>query len=80
MIDDSGFIEYMKENKLSDNTIQSYIYDITVFIKFFKEKYDEEITIVEHIVVREYIKELKNMGRKPETINRKIAAIRMYNC
>lgn len=79
MIDDSGFIEYMKENKLSDNTIQSYIYDITVFIKFFKEKYDEEITIVEHIVVREYIKELKNMGRKPETINRKIAAIRMYN-
>ena len=70
----------MEDNSLSSNTIQSYLYDIKTFIDFFKEKYDEDITIIEHIVVREYIKELKNLNRKPETINRKIAAIRMYNC
>lgn len=70
----------MENNSLSPNTIQSYLYDIKTFIDFFKEKYDEVITIVEHIVVREYIKELKNQERKAETINRKIAAIKMYNC
>lgn len=70
----------MEDNSLSPNTIQSYLYDIKTFIDFFKEKYDEDITIVEHIVVREYIKELKNQERKAETINRKIAAIKMYNC
>ena len=69
----------MENNSLSPNTIQSYLYDIKSFIDFFKEKYDEDITIVEHIVVREYIKELKNLDRKPETINRKIAAIKQYN-
>lgn len=74
------FAKYMENNSFSPNTIQSYLYDIRAFIDFFKEKYDEDITIVEHIVVREYIKELKNLDRKPETINRKIAAIRMYNC
>ena len=70
----------MENNSLSPNTIQSYLYDIKTFIDFFKQKYDEVITIVEHIVVREYIKELKNQERKAETINRKIAAIKMYNC
>lgn len=70
----------MENNSLSPNTIQSYLYDIKTFIDFFKEKYDEVITIVEHIVVREYIKELKNQERKAETINRKITAIKMYNC
>lgn len=74
------FKRYMENNSFSPNTIQSYLYDIKTFIDFFKEKYDEDITIVEHIVVREYIKELKNQEKKPETINRKIAAIRMYNC
>lgn len=74
------FAKYMENNSFSPNTIQSYLYDIRAFIDFFKEKYDEDITIIEHIVVREYIKELKNLDRKPDTINRKIAAIRMYNC
>ena len=76
----SDFEKYMEDNSLSSNTIKSYLYDIKTFIDFFKEKYDEDITIVEHIVVREYIKELKSQERKAETINRKIAAIRMYNC
>lgn len=76
----SDFEKYMEDCSLSQNTIKSYLYDIKIFIDFFKEKYDEDITTVEHIVVREYIKELRNQERKAETINRKIAAIRMYNC
>lgn len=73
------FVKYMENNSFSQNTIQSYLYDIRGFIDFFKEKYDEEITTVEHITVREYIKELKLKEMKAETINRKIASVKMYN-
>lgn len=73
------FIEYMKENRLSENTISSYAADVRLFIKYFKDQFDEEIIKIEHIIVTEYIKALKNQKRTAETINRKISAIKMYN-
>lgn len=73
------FIEYMRENRLSENTISSYAADVRLFIKYFKEQFDEEIIKIEHIIVTEYIKALKNQKRTAETINRKISAIKMYN-
>ena len=73
------FIEYMKENRLSENTISSYATDVRLFIKYFKDQFDEEIIKIEHIIVTEYIKALKNQKRTAETINRKISAIKMYN-
>lgn len=73
------FIEYMRENRLSENTISSYAADVRLFIKYFKDQFDEEIIKIEHIIVTEYIKALKNQKRTAETINRKISAIKMYN-
>ena len=73
------FIEYMKENRLSENTISSYAADVRLFIKYFKDQFDEEVIKIEHIIVTEYIKALKNKKRTAETINRKISAIKMYN-
>lgn len=73
------FIEYMKENRLSENTISSYATDVRLFIKYFKDQFDEEVIKIEHIIVTEYIKALKNQKRTAETINRKISAIKMYN-
>lgn len=73
------FIEYMKENRLSENTISSYATDVRLFIKYFKDQFNEEIIKIEHIIVTEYIKALKNQKRTAETINRKISAIKMYN-
>lgn len=73
------FIEYMKENRLSENTISSYAADVRLFIKYFKDQFDEEVIKIEHIIVTEYIKALKNQKRTAETINRKISAIKMYN-
>ena len=73
------FIEYMKENRLSENTISSYATDVRLFIKYFKDQFDEEVIKIEHIIVTEYIKALTNKKRTAETINRKISAIKMYN-
>ena len=73
------FIEYMKENRLSENTISSYATDVRLFIKYFKDQFDEDVIKIEHIIVTEYIKALKNQKRTAETINRKISAIKMYN-
>lgn len=73
------FIEYMRENRLSENTISSYTTDVKLFIKYFKDQFDEEVIKIEHIIVTEYIKALKNQKRTAETINRKISAIKMYN-
>lgn len=73
------FIEYMRENRLSENTISSYAADVRLFIKYFKDQFDEEVIKIEHIIVTEYIKALKNQKRTAETINRKISAIKMYN-
>ena len=75
----NDFMEYMREKGLSENSISSYVNDIKIFIDFFKNKYGEDINSINHILVSEYIKELKNLGRKPLTINRKIAAIKNYN-
>lgn len=73
------FIEYMRENRLSENTISSYAADVRLFIKYFKDQFDEEVIKIEHIIVTEYIKALKNQKRTAETINRKISSIKMYN-
>lgn len=73
------FREYLQEERLSENTINSYVKDIEIFLKFFKDKFDEEIVQLEHIIISEYIKELKKDSRKAETINRKIASINKYN-
>lgn len=73
------FIEYMRENRLSENTISSYAADVRLFIKYFKDQFDEEVIKIEHIIITEYIKALKKQKRTAETINRKISAIKMYN-
>ena len=73
------FKRYLEDDSVSENTIMSYISDVTIFLKFFKEKFGEEIIQLEHIVITEYIKELKNASRKSNTINRKLSALCKYN-
>lgn len=73
------FKKYLENESVSKNTIMSYISDIAIFLNFFKDKFGEEIIQLEHIVITEYIKELKNASRKSNTINRKLAALSKYN-
>jgi len=73
------FKKYLENESVSENTVMSYISDVTIFLDFFKDKFGEEIVQLEHIVITEYIKELKNTSRKSNTINRKLAALSKYN-
>lgn len=73
------FEKYLIEEKLSDNTIKSYLKDIELFLQFFKDHYGEDIVKLNHIEITEYIKELKSLNFTATSINRKLAALSRYN-
>jgi site-specific recombinase XerD len=69
LIDVDGFREYLYEEELSENTIESYIYGI----KVYSEKYDE-ITKPNLIGFKAAL----NESFKPKTVNLRLSAIRKY--
>ena len=36
------FIEFMKDNRLSENTYTSYVIDVKLFKKYYKDSYGED--------------------------------------
>ena len=76
------FKRYLEDDSVSENTIMRYISDVTIFLKFFKDKFGEEIIQLEHIVITEYIKELKNASKYEEQVKVKVYphVLRDYFC
>lgn len=76
------FEKYLMENYDTEgdkNTIQSYLSDIKQFLNFFKEKFDEDIIVFSRghfIEYKNYM--LKEKGYRFTTINRKTAALSVY--
>ena len=70
----SEFIEYLKENDKSQNTISSYLSDINIF-KTFIARSIEETNVKE---IKSYISYLEAENLSPNSINRKIASIKAY--
>lgn len=73
------FIEYMKNEGLSDNTCSSYASDIKIFKQYYKDSYGEELGQLIHADVSMYATYLKNNNISIITVNRKIAALKTYN-
>ena len=73
------FIEFMKENSLSENTYLSYASDIKLFEKYYEESYGEKLNELIHADVKMYCNYLIKNNIASSTINRKIAAIKEYN-
>lgn len=73
------FIDFMKNEGLSENTYNSYASDIKIFKKYYKDSYGEELTELIHADISMYITYLKNNNSASSTINRKVAAIKEYN-
>ena len=48
------FIEFMKENSLSENTYLSYASDIKLFEKYYEESYGEKLNELIHADVKMY--------------------------
>ena len=74
------FKNYMIENKLSENTYKSYILDVKLYIKYYKDSYGEDFEKLNSIDIQSYKSYLKNIEtQKPSTINRTLNALKKFN-
>ena len=74
------FKNYMIENKLSENTYKSYMLDVKLYIKYYKDSYGEDFEKLNSIDIQSYKSYLKNNeNQKPSTINRKLNGLKKFN-
>ena len=72
------FLNFIKnEKKLSDNTFQSYSRDIRQFKEYIDE-YKLNYLKVEGKNIKGYMDYLKGLNKKPSTISRHLASIRLF--
>ena len=73
------FKNFLENESLSENTCQSYIRDVEIFIKYYEEKYGEKLTTLEHPDITTYINDMLKAEHTATTINRKLSALKKYN-
>ena len=73
------FIEYMKNEGMSENTYQSYASDVKLFQNYYEDSYDEKLQILTHSDISMYKSYLLNQNMVAGTINRKLSALKLYN-
>ena len=70
--------ECLKEQKLSVNTLSSYIRDLEAFFEYLKSHNIKNALTVKKVTVDAYIEDLKESGRANSTISRNAAALRKF--
>ena len=73
------FIEYMENESLSKNTCKSYLKDVELFKKYYKDSYDKDLTTLTHADISMYKTHLLNKNILAKTVNRKLYALKLYN-
>ena len=76
---DEQFIEFMKNNGLSENTYKTYANNVEIFRKYYLDSYGEELHKLIHADISMYISYLMKHNISAKTINKKIAALKQYN-
>lgn len=72
------FLEFLqKDKKLSNNTLQSYKRDISQYATYLTENNLQYLKI-EKDNIKEYLEQLKKLGKKTSTISRNLASIRSF--
>lgn len=71
------YINSLKNNKLSQNTVEAYIRDVKRFIEFTEYR-NESVEIVDHITIMAYSEHLRKEGSANSSIARSIISIRNY--
>ena len=72
------FLEFLqKDKKLSDNTLQSYKRDITQYESYINEENLQYLKVTKEDI-KNYLENLKNIGKKTSTISRNLASIRSF--
>ncbi len=74
----SSFLEFIKnDKKLSDNTLQAYRRDILQY-KSYLESNKMNYTKTKNKDMKEYLEHLKDINKRPSTISRNLASIRLF--
>lgn len=73
------FIEYMKNESMSENTYKSYSNDVKLFQIYYKNSYGEKLETLTHSDISMYKSYLLNQNVVAGTINRKLSALKLYN-
>jgi integrase/recombinase XerD len=74
------FIEYLKNEGKSLNTIKGYISDLKDYFKWFEESFAKHFSVLLRQNVLEYKSFLKNIRRNDaKTINHKLSSLLKYN-
>lgn len=76
---EDNFVLFMQNQNLSINTCSSYLSDIQLFKRYYNDSYGEKLNILLHADLMMYRSYLLNNNISAQSINRKIAAIKMYN-
>ena len=75
------FEDYLREQKLSENTLLSYLHDMEVFYEYLKLNNIKNVLTVDKAVVDTYIDSMINSGKASSTISRNTASLRkFYQC
>lgn len=73
------FINHLKNGKkLASNSVEAYSSDIEDFNKFCREKGFDDLKDVGNAGVVAYLLDLKERGKSPSTVNRKLASLRAF--
>lgn len=73
------FIEYMKNEGMTENTYQSYASDIKLFQNYYEDSYGEKLETLTHADISMYKSYLLNQNMVASTINRKLSSLKLYN-
>lgn len=74
----SSFLEFIKnDKKLTDNTLQAYRRDILQY-KSYLESNKMNYTKIKTKDMKEYLEHLRDINKKPSTISRNLASIRLF--
>ena len=76
----SSFLNYLENiKKNSSHTVLSYENDLRSFASFCLDQYEiEDIKLINHLMIRSWIMELKSKGNSNSSINRKISALKSF--
>lgn len=74
-----GFYQYLLyTKKLSENTISSYMRDITQFINILKIDKLDDIKAINSTDILNYILQMRNAGRSSSTVTRTISSLKCF--
>ncbi len=76
----AGFVDHLAETDASPNTIRGYRLDLTHFARWFRESTGEEPDPVKvtSVDLREYQSHMRVRGLKPNTVNRRLKAVKAW--